>query len=29
VFLADGKIVDLMEGPTVDKVLDRMKTLEN
>ena len=29
VFLADGKIVDLMEGPTVDKVLDRMKTLES
>ena len=29
VFLADGKIVDVMEGPTVDKVLDRMKTLEN
>jgi putative ABC transport system ATP-binding protein len=28
VFLADGKVVDLMEGPTVDKVLDRMKTLE-
>ncbi len=29
VFLADGKIVDIMEGPTVDKVLDRMKTLES
>ncbi len=29
VFLADGKIVDLMEGPTVEKVLDRMKTLES
>ena len=29
VFLEDGKIVDLMEGPTVEKVLDRMKTLES
>jgi putative ABC transport system ATP-binding protein len=28
VFLADGTVVDFMEGPTVDKVLDRMKTLE-
>lgn len=29
VFLADGKIVDLMKDPTVEKVLDRMKTLES
>jgi putative ABC transport system ATP-binding protein len=28
VFLADGKIVDDMEGPTVERVLDRMKNLE-
>ncbi len=28
VFLADGKIVDEMPAPTVDRVLDRMKTLE-
>jgi putative ABC transport system ATP-binding protein len=27
VFLADGRIVDEMEGPTADKVLDRMKQL--
>jgi putative ABC transport system ATP-binding protein len=26
-FLADGKIVDDMDGPTADKVLDRMKAL--
>ena len=28
VFLEDGKVVDVMQAPTVDKVLDRMKTLE-
>src|SRR5919106_1436161 len=28
VFLSDGKIVDEMTGPTVDKVLDRIKSLE-
>jgi putative ABC transport system ATP-binding protein len=29
VFLADGHIVDEMEGPTAERVLDRLKTLEN
>jgi putative ABC transport system ATP-binding protein len=29
VFLSDGKIVDEMTGPTVDKVLDRIKSLES
>lgn len=29
VFLADGKIVDQMEAPTADRVLDRMKRLGN
>ena len=29
VFLADGHIVDAMEGPTAERVLDRLKTLEN
>jgi putative ABC transport system ATP-binding protein len=28
VFLADGRLVDRMEGPTPDKVLDRMKAFE-
>ena len=28
VFLADGHIVDEMEGPTAERVLDRLKTLE-
>ncbi|MGQ0670978.1 MAG: ABC transporter ATP-binding protein [Actinomycetota bacterium] len=28
VFLADGRIVDEMHGPTVDRVLDRLKSLE-
>ncbi|GAA4005730.1 ABC transporter ATP-binding protein [Streptomyces sp. NBC_01352] len=28
VFLADGRLVDRMESPTADKVLDRMKALE-
>jgi putative ABC transport system ATP-binding protein len=28
VFLADGHIADVMEGPTVDKILDRMRALE-
>ncbi len=28
VFLADGHIVDQMDGPTAERVLDRMKTLE-
>lgn len=28
VFLADGRIVDEMQGPTVDRVLDRLKSLE-
>ena len=28
VFLADGKIVDELRGPTADSVLDRMKSLE-
>ncbi len=27
VFLADGKIVDTMESPTVDRIIDRIKTL--
>jgi putative ABC transport system ATP-binding protein len=27
VFLADGKIVDHMEAPTAERVLDRMKRL--
>ena len=27
-FLADGRIVDLLEGPTADSVLDRMKSLD-
>ena len=27
VFLADGKIVDTMEAPTVDRIIDRIKTL--
>jgi putative ABC transport system ATP-binding protein len=27
VFLADGKIVDQMEAPTAERVLDRMKRL--
>ena len=29
VFLADGKIVDFMENPTSDSVLDRMKQFGN
>ncbi|HEX9530751.1 MAG TPA: ABC transporter ATP-binding protein, partial [Acidimicrobiales bacterium] len=29
VFLADGHIVDEMEGPTAERVLDRLKTLES
>ena len=29
VFLEDGRIVDEMTGPTVDKVLDRIKSLES
>jgi putative ABC transport system ATP-binding protein len=28
VFLADGRIVDEMQEPTADRVLDRMKDLE-
>jgi putative ABC transport system ATP-binding protein len=28
VFLADGRLVDRMESPTPDKVLDRMKAFE-
>jgi putative ABC transport system ATP-binding protein len=28
VFLADGHIVDEMEAPTAERVLDRLKTLE-
>ncbi|MFJ8822637.1 ABC transporter ATP-binding protein [Streptomyces sp. NPDC102467] len=28
VFLADGRLVDRMEGPTADKVLDRMKAFD-
>jgi putative ABC transport system ATP-binding protein len=28
VFLVDGRIVDELQGPTVDKVLDRLKSLE-
>jgi putative ABC transport system ATP-binding protein len=28
VFLADGRVVDEMHGPTAEKVLDRMKSLE-
>jgi putative ABC transport system ATP-binding protein len=28
VFLADGRIVNEMEAPTAEKVLDRMKSLE-
>jgi putative ABC transport system ATP-binding protein len=28
VFLSDGKIVDEMHEPTVEKVLDRIKSLE-
>ena len=28
VFLGDGHIVDEMEGPTAERVLDRLKTLE-
>jgi len=28
VFLADGRLVDRMESPTADKVLDRMKAFE-
>lgn len=27
VFLADGRIVDQIENPTAERVLDRMKTL--
>jgi hypothetical protein len=27
VFLADGRVVDLMAGPTAARVLDRMKAL--
>jgi hypothetical protein len=27
VFLVDGKIVDTMEGPTAERVLDRLKQL--
>ncbi len=27
VFLADGRVVDEMDGPTADRVLDRMKSL--
>jgi putative ABC transport system ATP-binding protein len=27
IFLADGRIVDEMTGPTPDSILDRMKTL--
>jgi putative ABC transport system ATP-binding protein len=29
VFLADGRVVDEMRGPTVDGVLDRLKSLES
>jgi len=29
VFLADGHVVDEMEGPTAERVLDRLKTLES
>jgi putative ABC transport system ATP-binding protein len=29
VFLADGNIVDTLERPTVEQVLDRVKTLED
>jgi putative ABC transport system ATP-binding protein len=29
VFLADGRVVDEMRGPTVDGVLDRLKLLES
>jgi putative ABC transport system ATP-binding protein len=28
VFLADGRIVDEMRGPTTERVLDRLKSLE-
>ena len=28
VFLADGRVVDEMAGPTVERVLDRIKDLE-
>ena len=28
VFSADGHIVDEMDGPTAERVLDRLKTLE-
>jgi len=28
VFLADGRVVDQMEAPTVERVLDRIKSLE-
>jgi putative ABC transport system ATP-binding protein len=28
VFLADGKVVDEMESPTAERVLDHMKSLE-
>jgi putative ABC transport system ATP-binding protein len=28
VFLADGRLVDRMESPTADKVLDRMKAFD-
>ena len=29
VFLADGRIVDTLDRPTADRVLDRMKALEH
>ena len=29
IFLADGKVVDQMDGPTAERVLDRMKRLGN
>jgi putative ABC transport system ATP-binding protein len=29
VFLADGRVVDEMRGPTVERVLDRLKSLES
>jgi putative ABC transport system ATP-binding protein len=28
VFLADGRVVDVMDAPTAESVLDRMKTLD-
>lgn len=29
VFLADGRLVDHMESPTADRVLDRLKAFDN